>query len=66
MSIKEHQKTMSEEGAKAILRKEGPPVNIAEHIEALHVAVQKLGESCTMKDIWEWAERGEDHVEEVI
>ena len=48
---------MSEEEAKAILRKEGPPVNIAEHIEALHVAVQRLGESCTMKDIWEWAER---------
>lgn len=47
---------MTEEEAKEIIRREGPPENITEHIEALHVAVRVLGNDCTMKDIWEWAD----------
>ena len=47
---------MTEEKAKEVLRRSGPPENVAEHIEALHVALQALGENVSMKGIWKWAE----------
>lgn len=56
MSFCTRTRELSEEEAKEILRKEGPPENIVDHIEALQVAVRVLGDRATMKDIWEWAE----------
>lgn len=56
MSFCMRTRELSEEEAKEILRKEGPPENIVDHIEALQVAVRVLGDRATMKDIWEWAE----------
>lgn len=47
---------MTEAEAKKILKQSGPPQNIAKHIEALHVAIQILGDGATMKEIWKWAE----------
>ena len=47
---------MTEEEAKKVLRQTGPLGNIVEHIEALRVAVQVLGDEATMKEIWKWAE----------
>jgi hypothetical protein len=47
---------MTEEKAKEVLRRSGPPENVAEHIEALHVALQVLGNGVSMKEIWQWAE----------
>lgn len=55
MSIKEHQKTMSEEEAKRIIL-EDPHGNIIKRMEAIAVAKNILGENCTMKEIWRWAE----------
>lgn len=47
---------MTEAEAKKILKQSGPPENIADHIEALQVAIQILGDDATMKEIWKWAE----------
>lgn len=47
---------MTEAKAKEVLRRSGPPENVAEHIEALQVAIQILGDDATMKEIWKWAE----------
>lgn len=49
---------MTEAEAKKIIKKNGPPENIVEHIEALRVAVSVLGDNATMKEIWKWAESG--------
>jgi hypothetical protein len=49
---------MTEEKAKEVLRRSGPPENVAEHIEALHVALRVLGDDVSMKEIWKWAEGG--------
>lgn len=46
---------MSEEEAKKIIL-EDPHGNIVKRMEAIAVARYYLGEDCTMKDIWEWAE----------
>lgn len=50
---------MTKEEAKEVLRQTGPPGNIVEHIEALHVALQVLGSEASMEDIWKWVEKGE-------
>ena len=57
MNIAEHLKCMSEEEAKRIIL-EDPHGNIIQRMEAIAVARSILGEDCTMKDIWEWAEGG--------
>ena len=46
---------MTEAEAKAILNSYGYP-NIAEHLEAIRVALSVLGESATMTEIYKWAE----------
>lgn len=50
---------MDEEHAKQILRQEGPPSNIADHIEALHIAVQVIGDNASMEEIWRWVNNEE-------
>lgn len=46
---------MTEEEAKRIIL-EDPHGNIVKRMEAIAVARSILGENCTMKEIWEWAE----------
>ena len=57
MNIAEHRKCMTEEEAKRIIL-EDPHGNIIKRMEAIAVAKEVLGEDCTMKEIWEWAEGG--------
>lgn len=47
---------MTEEEAKRIII-DDPHGNIIKRMEAIAVARRVLGEQCTMKDIWEWAEK---------
>lgn len=47
---------MTEQEAKAIISSYGAPANIAEHIEAIRVALRVLGKTATMGDILKWAE----------
>ena len=51
---------MTEQEARAILTSDGPPANIAEHIEAINTAIRALGGSATMRDVWRWAENDKD------
>ena len=46
---------MTEAEAKAIISSYGAPANIAQHIEAINVALEVLGEDATMEDVWKWA-----------
>ena len=46
---------MTEQEAKAIISSYGAPANIAEHIEAINVALEVLGRGATMEDVWKWA-----------
>ena len=46
---------MTEQEAKRIISSYGAPANIAEHIEAIRVALEVLGEDATMEDVWKWA-----------
>ena len=46
---------MTEAEAKRILTEYGAPANIAQHIEAINVALEVLGEDATMEDVWRWA-----------
>ena len=46
---------MTEAEAKKILSEYGAPANIAQHIEAINVALEVLGEDATMEDVWKWA-----------
>ena len=46
---------MTEQEAKAIISSYGAPANIAEHIEAINVALKVLGKTATMEDVWRWA-----------
>jgi len=46
---------MTEQEAKAILTTYGAPANIAQHIEAINIALEVLGEDATMEDVWKWA-----------
>jgi len=46
---------MTEAEAKRILTEYGAPANIAEHIEAIRVALRVLGQDATMEDVWKWA-----------
>ena len=46
---------MTEAEAKKILTEYGAPANIAQHIEAIQVALRVLGEDATMEDVWKWA-----------
>ena len=46
---------MTEQEAKTIISSYGAPANIAEHIEAIRVALEVLGEDATMEDVWKWA-----------
>ena len=48
---------MTDAEARAILTSDGPPANIAEHIEAINVAIRALGGSATMAEVWKWAEQ---------
>ena len=49
-------RVMTEEEAKAIILHD-PHGNIVKRMEAIAVARKVLGEECTMKDIWEWADK---------
>ena len=42
---------MTEQEAKRILAEYGAPANIAQHIEAINVALEVLGKTATMGDI---------------
>lgn len=46
---------MTEAEAKKILTEYGAPANIAQHIEAIRVALRVLGQDATMEDVWKWA-----------
>ena len=46
---------MTEAEAKRIISSYGAPANIAEHIEAIQVALEVLGQDATMEDVWKWA-----------
>ena len=46
---------MTEEEAKRIIL-DDPAGNIIKRMEAIAVARSILGEDCTMKEIWRWAE----------
>lgn len=48
---------MTNSEAKQILTSDGPPANIAEHIEAINTAIRALGGSATMAEVWRWAEQ---------
>ena len=50
---------MTEQEAKTIISSYGAPANIAQHIEAINVALEVLGEDATMEDVWRWAEHAE-------
>lgn len=56
---------MTEEEAKRIIL-EDPEGNIVKRMEAIAVARYFLGENCTMKEIWHWAEGGDKDVETLI
>ena len=47
---------MTQQEARAILASDGPPANIAEHIEAINTAIRALGGKATMAEVWKWAE----------
>ena len=47
---------MTEAEAKAIISSYGAPANIAQHIEAIRVALEVLGKTATIGDILKWAE----------
>lgn len=51
---------MTEAEAKKILTEYGAPANIAEHIEAINVAIRALGGKATMAEIWRWAKNDKD------
>ena len=55
MSLLKRRNQMSEEEAKKIIL-EDPHGNIVKRMEAIAVARSVLGEKCSMKDIWKWAE----------
>ena len=55
---------MTDPEAKAILTSDGPPANIAEHIEAINTAIRALGGKATMAEIWAWAKQPEKEVNE--
>ena len=46
---------MTEQEAKAIINSYGAPANIAQHIEAINVALRVLRQDATMEDVWKWA-----------
>ena len=46
---------MTEQEAKVIISSYGAPANIAQHIEAINVALRALGQDATMEDVWKWA-----------
>lgn len=48
---------MTDEEAKRIIL-DDPEGNIIKRMEAIAVARSVLGEDCTMKEIWKWAEGG--------
>ena len=51
---------MTEQEAKAIISSYGAPANIAQHIEAINVALRVLGGKATMAEIWRWAKNDKD------
>ena len=48
---------MTNSEAKQILTSDGPPANIAEHIEAINTAIRALGGKATMAEIGAWARK---------
>lgn len=57
--------TVTEEEAKRIIL-DDPEGNIVKRMEAIAVARFFLGENCTMKEVWKWAEGGDKDVETLI
>lgn len=51
--------------SKKIIR-DDPLGNIVKRMEAIAVAQSVLGERCTVKEIWKWAEGGDSDVETLI
>lgn len=56
---------MTEEEAKKIIR-DDPRGDVIQRLTALAVAEKVLGEDCTMKEIWEWAEGGGNNEEKAV
>ena len=56
---------MTEEEAKKIIR-DDPLGNIVKRMEAIAVAQSVLGERCTVKEIWKWAEGGGNKKEKAV
>ena len=54
---------MTDSEARAILTTYGAPANIAQHIEAINVAIRALGGKATMAEIWEWAKQPAESAE---
>lgn len=54
---------MTDAEARAILTSDGPPANIAEHIEAINTAIRALGGKATMAEIWRWAKQPAESAE---
>ena len=53
---------MTEQEAKEIIRDGHPQGNIVRQMEAIAKAKEVLGQSCSMKEIWKWAEGGDVQV----
>ena len=47
---------VTEEEAKAIIR-EDPKGDVIQRLTAIAVAEQVLGDTCTMEEIWKWADK---------
>lgn len=56
---------MTEEEAKKIIR-DDPRGDVIQRLTALAVAEKVLGEDCTMKEIWKWAEGGGNNEEKAV
>lgn len=49
---------MNEEQAREIIKKD-PGGNIKNRLDAKDVALEVLGEDCTMEEFWAWVDTGE-------
>lgn len=56
---------MTEEEAKKIIR-DDPRGDVIQRLTAFAVAEKVLGEDCTMKEIWKWAEGGGNNEEKAV
>lgn len=62
---RENYHIMSEQEAKDVILND-PNGNILKRMMAIAVARSILGEDCTMKEIWKWAEGGGNNEEKAV